>query len=64
MQHSFLFTTAEGKTLDYDAVAFFTFVDEDGELKIIDCRDFTDPKQRGAFYDEALKVLAKGALAT
>lgn len=35
-------------------------VEEDGELKILEIKDFCDPKKRSDFHDWATKVLAKG----
>lgn len=60
MQHSILVTTVGGVTLNYDAAAIFTFIDEDGKLKILECKVFTDPQQRGALYAEGAKALGKG----
>ena len=57
-----LFTTFDGTTVDYDTVFILTFVDEDGELKVIEAKDFSDPEKRGAFHVVAAKVLAKGAV--
>lgn len=63
MQHSYLFTTADGATLEYDAVAIVSFIDEDGTLKLLDCKDFTDPGKRSAFYIGAAKALDNGDFA-
>ena len=39
-------------------------IEEDGELKILEIKDFCDPKKRSDFHDWAAKVLAKeGAVA-
>jgi len=56
-EHSFVFAHPEGTKHDYDAVAIFTLAEEDGELKIIECRDFADHEKRKAFYDRATKSL-------
>lgn len=58
-----MFTNFDGKTLEYDAVAIVTFVDEDGKLKFLDCKEFTDPEKRSALHAEAAKVLEKGMFA-
>lgn len=44
---------------DCDSAAIFSFVDEDGELKVVEAKDFSDPEKRGAFHAEAEKILAK-----
>ena len=54
------FTTAEGTAHDYDSVCIFSFVEEDGRLKISNLKDFSDPHKRGAFHAVAAKALAKG----
>lgn len=59
-QVTFLFTTTEGTTIDYDSLIIFTFVDEDGEVKVLEAKDFSDPEKRKAFHVEAAKILSKG----
>ena len=61
MQHSFLFTTKDGVGIDYEATAVFTFVEEDGEVKILDCKEFANPEHRDALYAEPVKALGKFA---
>ena len=46
----------DGITLDHDA-QFFSFIGEDGTVKFLDCKEFTNLEQRGAFYAELVKVL-------
>ena len=36
-----------GGTFEYDSVAIITLVEEDGELKILEFKDFTDPEKCG-----------------
>lgn len=55
--------TADGVRIDYDSVIILSFVDEDGEAKVIEIKDFADPGTRGAFHAEAAKALAKGGMA-
>ena len=55
--------TADGVRIDYDSVIILSFVDEDGEAKVIEIKDFADPGMRGAFHAEAAKALAKGGMA-
>ena len=37
--------TVDGTTLDYDSISIFTLVEEDGELKITDLKDFCNPEK-------------------
>lgn len=48
-------TPIDGTTFEYDSVAIITFVEEDGEPKILEFKDFPDPEQRINFY----KILSK-----
>ena len=43
-------------TFEHDSVAIIHLVEEDGELKILGFKDFSDPEKRGHF----LKVLSEG----
>lgn len=54
-------STAESNTLEYDSLAIFTLVEEDGELKINDFKDFSNPEKRGKLHEWGAKFLAKGA---
>lgn len=63
MQLTFFFTTVDGTTVDYDSVFVCSFVDEDGELKLVEAKDFADPGKRGVFHLTAAKVLAQGTAA-
>ena len=54
-----VFSTVFGATLNYDTVVIYTFVEEDGELKILNCKDFSDPRQRSALIAGTLKAMAE-----
>lgn len=60
MQHSFVFTTIDGSTIDYDCVLILSFVEEDGELKVLEGKDFSDPEMRRACYTQIAKLMAQG----
>jgi len=53
-------TTADGTTVDHDAVTIFSFIDEDEELKILEIKAFHDPEKREKYHAEVVKLLAKG----
>lgn len=61
MQITFICTTVDDTTLEYDSVIINTLVEEDGELKILENKDFSDPEKRGNLHSWATKALAKGA---
>lgn len=63
MQITFICTTVDDTTLEYDSVIINTLVEEDGELKILENKDFSDPEKRGNLHSWATKALAKGASA-
>jgi len=52
-------STVFGTTLNYEAVLIFTLVEEDGEVKILLCKDFADPQQRSAHIAGTLKAAAE-----
>ena len=52
-------TSVSGVTLPYETVLTITLVEEDGELKILHCKDFADPQKRSAFIDEGIKAAAQ-----
>jgi len=54
-----MWVTADGTVFNYDAVLIFTFVEEDGKLKILDLKDFSDPEKRQAFHNEASRARGK-----
>jgi hypothetical protein len=55
-----VWSTLDGKAINYDTVLIFSFVEEDGELKVVDIKDFSDAEKRNAFHTEASKALAQG----
>ena len=61
MQITFICTTVDDTTLEYDSVIINTLVEEDGELKILENKDFSDPEKRENLHSWATKALAKGA---
>lgn len=63
-QFTITFTTNDGTAVDHDSLMILSFVDEDGELKIIEAKDFSDPGKRGTFHGEIAKAMAvKGVVA-
>ena len=50
IQYTAFCTPPDGATFEYDSVAIITVVEEDGELKILEFKDFTDPEKRSNFY--------------
>ena len=54
-----VFSTVFGATLDYDTLLTYTFVEEDGELKILRCKDFGNPQQRDALIAGTAKATAE-----
>ena len=59
MQVTRLYSTSFGATYNYDCLTIFTFVEEDGELKVLYCKDFADPQQRGAHITGSAKAAAE-----
>jgi len=57
-----VWSTVDGTATNYDTVLIFSFIEEDGELKVVDIKDFADPEKRDAFHTEASKASAKGVL--
>ena len=53
--------TVDGTELDYDTLSIFTLVEEDGQLKISNFRDFCDPAKRHRLHGWALDALAQMA---
>lgn len=62
MQITFTFTTVNDTPLNYDSVIVVSFTDEDGKTKLLDCKDFADPKQRGEYFAEITKTLKEATL--
>ena len=59
MQLTAGFSTVFGATYDYEAIVTYTFVEEDGELKVLNCKDFSNPQQRSALVTGTLKAAAE-----
>ena len=55
MQFTALGTPIGGPTLEYDTVSIFTLVEEDGELKVLGYKEFSDPEKRGNFHKALFK---------
>ena len=53
------FNTASGATIQYDTVFIISLVEEDGELKILNVKDFPDPQRHSAFIAAATKAAAE-----
>ena len=49
-------TCPDGVTAEYESLTILTLVEEDGEIKVLEHKEFTDPEKRGNFH----KALAKG----
>ena len=47
--------------IDYDSLSILTFIEEDGEVKLDRCKDFSDPEKRGNLHSWAAKSLSKRA---
>lgn len=60
MQMTAVSSTVEGNTLEYNSLCILTLVEEDGELRIDDFKDFSDPEKRGKFHTWVAKVLVEG----
>jgi hypothetical protein len=50
IQWTGLCTPHDGPIFEYDSVCITTFVEEDGELKLLGFNDFADPEKRSHFY--------------
>jgi hypothetical protein len=61
-----VFSFVNGTTCDYDTVVILSLVEEDGEIKVLELKDFCDPQKRSAFYAGAAKAAAnsKGVAAS
>ena len=47
------------ETFNYDTVLIITLVKEDGELKVLHCKDFSDPQKRDAYLAGVAKAAAQ-----
>lgn len=52
-------TLIDGVTYDYDGVGIISLVEEDGEIKILECKEFCDPHKRINFYTGVAKAVAQ-----
>lgn len=59
-QGSGWFQTPDDNKIDYDAVVILTLAEEDGELKVSEFKDFSDPEKRAKLYGWVAETLAKG----
>ena len=51
----------DGNELDYDSLSVFTVIEEGGEFKVAELKDFSDPEKRGKLHAWAAKALAERA---
>ena len=42
--------TVDGNKLDYDSLTILTIGEEDGVLKVLESKDFSDPEKRGKLH--------------
>jgi hypothetical protein len=63
-QLSGVFSLVDGNTCDYDSLFILSFGEEEGEIKMLDLKDFCDPEKRSGFYAGAAKAAAKGVAAS
>lgn len=49
--------------LEYDTVCIFSFTEEDGELKILEVKNFMDPQKVGDLYAAVAQARGKGQFA-
>jgi len=50
LQWTAMCTPPGGTTFEYDSLTIFSFVKEDGELKVLEFKDFADTEKRSNFY--------------
>ena len=60
-QGTLVFHTPGVDKFSYDVTVILTFVEEDGELKILNCKSFADAEQRGVAFAWAAKAQAQGS---
>ena len=53
---------SDGNKFDKDCVVIFTVVEEDGQLKISEIKEFVDPEQRNKLFSWGANTLAKAGL--
>lgn len=49
MQLTVVFNTAYGASSSYEIIVTVTFIEENGELKALRCKDFVDPQKHENF---------------
>ena len=54
-----VFHTSDGHEIDKDCLVIFTVVEEDGQLKVSEIKDFVDPEQRSKLLSWGANALAK-----
>jgi hypothetical protein len=52
--------TFDGTELDSDSLVIITLVEEGGELKVSDFKDFSDPEKRIRLFDWIADALTNG----
>ena len=55
--------TVDGNELAKEGLAIITIVEEGGELKITEFKEFIDPEQRSKLFSWGANALAKGVSA-
>ena len=51
--------TVNGNHLEYESVSILTIVEEDGELKVSEFKDFCNPEKRGKLHGWLVETMAK-----
>ena len=59
-QSTLVFHTPGVDKFSYDIAIILTLVEEDGELKILNCKSLADAQQRRAVFTWAAKAQAQG----
>jgi hypothetical protein len=47
--------------VEYDSFSVFTLVEEGGELKVLEYKDFADSKKRSSFHKATSEAAGQGA---
>jgi hypothetical protein len=63
-QATLVFHTPGEDMFSYEVVTIHTLVEEDGELKVLNCKTFADPEKRSALFAWAAKDQAQGSAAS
>ena len=56
MQATCMFSTIFGARIDYDTIVTYALVEEDGELEILHCKGFSNPKKDSALIAGTVKA--------